>query len=771
MIGSRHLNVTFWGATMNDLRLNQTFQATGAPFTEGEVLRIVWITNQGIVAMIPLMQSYSQRKPPTFIQRTTVEQWILGGQLNAVEVRPTPYALLDDKALMKSLLNQRGKPKGQGLYPLEFRKKWQAILLPISAHASEYWEGASSLRSLIARYGPDSHAASIQSIYLELYRFWANGSDPLAILPTTRKCGGKGNQRSGAGVSLGRRRVTANPDLQTAANYPLTAEEISNIRYAWSNFVTPDRSVHAAYRKYLNTYHVEYIERVGGRLIIRHHEQVPTISQFRYHGRKQSQELSAFRLRLIGNDHSLNYRALDGKADVRTFETGLVGVLDASSNDTNLCSIYDPLHELGPARILPVVEITTGYIAGFSQCWNVNEEAANLAILHAGSSKVQYCSRYGLQITEEDWFAMQFAEVIGDHGELHNIASRERTKATKTQLSILPVGRGDLKGSGEYVHAVLHNHDLPGSTGGKIRDRGDPRRNEVALLNSYDYACLVIREILRHNNEEIVPHLLNTEMKQDNVKPTRKEIINWSMAKGYHHFQYVHKDALITSRCPQTEAVVKRDGIYLMALRNGTTGDQLILPDHRYLSEWCNEKGWLETSRRSGSWHINVYYNPNDLSEIYYLDLDDGLQCLKLATTDPLLAERVTWMDAVSDVITSPDRLRLVRHDQTEGAAASDLDREIDIQNAKERRREIEEYRGKPAASTAKKRRANRTNEVSHGGNVPVHFPDTGSQTPDSESFPQLSPDSTKSGSQRSSSDSAVDEIERFLRKGEGMQT
>lgn len=252
-------------------------------------------------------------------------------------------------------------------------------------------------------------------------------------------------------------------------------------------------------------------------------------------------------------------------------------------------------------------------------------------MLNAASSKVDYCARHGISINGDEFPQVHFNTLLVDRGEFICNDVREALSNINTSLEYVQTGRGDLKGQVEAMHHTLHatsSHQIPGTTRGKRRGRGESDPALEACLNIHEFTADLIRAIIYHNTKEPVPRLLSTEMLHDGVQPTRMSIWQWARKKGYVAYLNCDEDHLIAQLCPLIEAVVHADGVHLIAKNEATAGYEVVVRSLRYLGPIAEQLNWLETARRRGKFRIRLYHNPYDLRRVWYLDPAAGRSSL-----------------------------------------------------------------------------------------------------------------------------------------------
>lgn len=689
-------------------------------------LRVLHVDRaQDRVIIIPIDQS----KPHRFIERDA------GEILSFLEAKEETLKLLehgdlDPRANLSDEELARRYPAakvGETSFPLKYRKKWRPVMERLKELIGQVWTGTVSMHQALkqACSGTD---IPVQAAYGPAYAFLASGEDLDAVLPRTSDLGKKGVPRAGDGKSRGRPKLpdADQPNVPVKKNFGLTKFHIEQMQEFHRILVGAGVSVGDAHKRFLQTHFRKGWKKQNGvdLPVLMEDGQRPSLNQFRIHGPGDNPDEAAWRKHLSGFEFESNFRALDGNDTPQTFQTGVLAEEDASSGDTYLVSIFSRLRTVGPCRVIPIVDNAVGYITGLHVGWSVNSDAVQLALLSSMSSMVDLCRRFGFEIDEDDWIEIQHLVYRIDRGEANCKDIRELLEKLESGCEIVQTGRAELKGTVEGTHSALHHHDHDGSTKGRMRKRGEVDPASQAILNIYEFTRDVIRAVLYHNNKQLVPHLLTTEMKRDGVRATRKEIMLWARRKGYERSVLVHPDKRITHLCLQMDAVVRRDGVYPILRRHHDQGDEIILKKLRYLGTFVSDKRWLELVRRRGkSFRIRVYYNPIDVRKIWYQDPDAGLQALTLASKDPLLAQYGTFEDCLQDQANETPGNRDLKHEETQ--ARSDMLAEKDAAQATARREKkkeaaLQKPQGGGSNRSAQGRRENRKDELNATGPSPA---------------------------------------------------
>jgi putative transposase len=704
---------------MTELIQNQVINViSGLPAVHG-LVRVLWI-DEASDRVITIALDQQRRQAPQVCSLEQLRDLMSKQEILPAQWTPNPLSLLTDDEIGKRFPSRNLE---QPSYPLAYRAFWWSVIEPITLQAPAIFSGKYTLGSLIAQRA-DELKISRQRIYLILYRFWAQGSTKSALLPDTPKCGARGMSRAGKDVRFGRRNLAAQISQSENTNYPLLAQvDIDRIQFGWRTYVRVNVPIRDAYIKTLQLFYVKEWEQRGHQLLpnLKDSTERPSEKQFQYHGERQDPSERAYRKHLSDKEWALNHRALSGKKRVGLQRIGAVGQADAATNDVHLVSVFDRTKVVGPCSHLLIVDEFTGLIVGFYVGWSVDSEAVKLATLHAASSKVDFCARYGIFIEEDDFPKAVFGVLRVDRGEFNSEAVRQAFENIHSSLEYVATGRGDEKGLVEGKHHSLHassGHKLPGTTYGQMKKRGERDPALDSCINIHEYVTDLIRAVIHHNTRAPVNEQLTTEMRQDGVMPTRIAIWQWAKRKGYVAYVDCSLDRLIANLCPQITAVVKADGIYLVHRRGHGVNDEIILHNLRYLGTFAERQGWLENVRRRGVFRIPVRYNPYDLQTIWYIDPDTGLQAFELITSDPLLGKVATMKDIL--LSHTWQKVDLGPYEERALQSLSDMAilRESTVSDAQEEQRadfnSLEKLPSKK--KRLEKRKENRSTEVARSG-------------------------------------------------------
>ena len=185
--------------------------------------------------------------------------------------------------------------------------------------------------------------------------------------------------------------------------------------------------------------------------------------------------------------------------------------MDATQADIYLVSRQDRSTVVGRPYIYLAVDTATQLIAGVYVGYSCDETAVMACIAQAASDKVEYCARYGIEITQEQWPSVGMpTEIITDQGrEFFGPRMSEMCRRYGLEVLTLPPFRPDFKGTVEKSIDLLQQRYKPMLRGrGVIEDDAQERwatdYRTQATLDLDDFTRIVIHSILYLNSGRLV---------------------------------------------------------------------------------------------------------------------------------------------------------------------------------------------------------------------------------------------------------------------------
>ena len=415
----------------------------------------------------------------------------------------------------------------------------------------------------------------------------------------------------------------------------------------------------------------------------------------------RSADSAAAARRLVGEgEWARDYRPLIGSARDGVFAVGQVGAIDASPIDVNLKACFDRSQPIGVGRGLFVRDVWLGlYVGSHVAIGGIGSDEAKLAILSGATDKTELLKRYHLDLPAEDFPCFLFNKYLSDNGELRcKDGITTIADSVGSRLELVASRRADRNSVAESGHRSRHrglDHRLKGTTHGRQRKRGEASPIANALLTQYEYVRLLLLWMHWVNTKQDVPHLLTAEMRRQHVKPRRIEIYRWALKNGYFAGRTCERNYLRAHLLSTFTASVQRNGLVLH--RPGAPrGTVELLKSARFNSLYLGESGIIRRGVNGSQKHIQVRADPNDLSEIYYLD-DKGIHLIPNTTDDEILKHE----GCIADLGAMNDADRLFRTE-----TQSERDQDAMDQRA---------FREETQAVAARKKRARSSRNRSSG--------------------------------------------------------
>jgi hypothetical protein len=543
-----------------------------------------------------------------------------------------------------------------------------------------------------------------------------------ALLPAFGRCGGPGKEKFSqadtgrpdfAAKQLGKRRHA--PTLSKLTRQLL--------RLGWRKFKKPGVSDRVALNRIKADSFAKSISWNGTDCIVQLKDEAAdlTTAMLRYWGTKEDGDLTGEEL-LAGQTPSRREYVRRLNAQKGRFDT-LNGkaFIDSTSADQTLRSASTALKVLSSPWRTEVLGGGIDYIFGIHVGFeSPSATTALLAALHAAGDKVALCERYGHIIGPRDWFSMTFHSFEMDNGEgkgktvLRTLEDMESSMHFGAAYDAINKSIGE---SGHHSRQAQLDHLLPGSTLGRRKRRGEPDRSQLARLTFDDYMHLLIKEILRRNNEEYIdpPRL---EMYEGIQERTRRGVVEWMIKHHYLSSAPVDLSVLRASCLPRLKGVMHGNGVRIF---NPAIRDAHLVPGLLYRSDWLERSGMLAGAHRRAR-RLEVHMNPSDLSHVW-VNID-GMKRLELISNDPDL-ERLCLLDWLS--ICADNKLKgylskaLEVSKQINQVATIE---KITKQRNAERAEEIKALNRKPTKTELKReRRANTTIEAAAHTGIPRPLP------------------------------------------------
>lgn len=393
--------------------------------------------------------------------------------------------------------------------------------------------------------------------------------------------------------------------LLRAQSHPVRAEGIhtANIAKGLNRFYYSMKkfSLQTAYELTLQ----EFYRNEDGELM----DEYPTYGQFYYYYKCHKNHSRLIISRDGMGTYQRNSRPLTGGK----MEEQYIGVyeMDATEADVNLVSRYDKKF-IGRPYIYLAVDKATRLIAGLYVGFDNTASAVLQCLANAAEDKVDYCARYGIEISAEDWPSSGLpCKIRTDRGrDLMSGRVKDLCATFGMEISYLPPYRPDLKGSVEKAFDCIQHRYKPilrgsGTIDNDSVERGLPSYAYDARLTLDEFTKIMISCVLYYNSALVIKSYTQpAEMTGHDVRPVASDLWAWYAAKGDAYDRRILADPLTLHLMllPRADAKMSRRGIEF----NG-------LFYHAADIHHAMVQAAVEGKRK-----ITIAFNPNDNSTVYW---------------------------------------------------------------------------------------------------------------------------------------------------------
>ncbi len=335
---------------------------------------------------------------------------------------------------------------------------------------------------------------------------------------------------------------------------------------------------------------------------------VPTFRQFE----EWYYRMTNFRERRVSRtgekDWNLNGRSTLQQGISAAYAAGVVASIDATVWAIELVSDDEHARYIGSpivfrARCRDYAPLLGIAVSLESASWM----SAASCIANCNEDKVAFCASRGIQITREQWPIVGLpGSYEADCGETHNAKPNAFISITKTELTNLQAGRGDLKPGVEGDWNVLQVA-LCDMTPGAIIERYEEMTTHKwrmqARMTLKEFEKMLILEELKKMHTVRPGLRLPVEMTGAGVDTSPLSMWNWSVENRGGGLRAFDHDAVRLSLLTIDKGAVTSDGLLFKGLLY--TADELEVT-HAY-----------ERARASKRRTLNIAYDPRLVDNVY----------------------------------------------------------------------------------------------------------------------------------------------------------
>ena len=458
-------------------------------------------------------------------------------------------------------------------------------------------------RKIMLKEKSESTGIAVSNLYPHLGRYWRGGKVPDALLGNYQICGKCRDPYKDNSTRVGRKKKPG------AAGKTLTVKDLQFFQDAIvSHHLNGDKlSLEKTYKRLLRE-HYTIKDKNGKSVAQMSPDDIPSRKQFFYWYTTNKDILEEAKSQDGETSYNLKNRAELGRTETHVYGPGMASQIDATTADIYLVSRNDRSAIIGRPTMYFLMDAHSHIVTGMNislepPSWN----NAARTILNAIENKVDYCKRYGVNISEEEWPCQNLPSVIlGDRGEMESKTADLLVKHLGITVENAPPYRADLKGLIEK-HFDLINIDMASLPGKVKKDFGQRCTEDYRLkatLDIFQFTAIIIRCVLQYNNYHYMKNYRKTpQMRQLHVKPIPLELWNYGIRYMSGGLRAMNREYVRYHLLPKGEASITKQGISF---------------DGRYYScEQAEQEKWFDMARTQHSWKVTCAYDPCDAALIY----------------------------------------------------------------------------------------------------------------------------------------------------------
>lgn len=414
-----------------------------------------------------------------------------------------------------------------------------------------------------------------KKLYRLINRFWEHGQMRNALLASFENCGAPGQMRCAGSRQLGRPldEGTFIPRSRKSVNAGDAHRRKFEIALNWVIDETKSKKIKFTYARVYRRFKrlSPYREEIERATADNRAAQIPTMRQLDTWLTNNVGKLDIDRRILPPHVWQKDKRGLESSADINAPIPGSRYEIDSTVADVYVVADYDRHKVLGRPTIYVVIDVASRMIVGFhvSLRW-ASWDCARQALYNAFTDKVDFCSRHGLDIGNDEWPSVGIpAKILCDRGEMIGHKARVVAKNLGTIIQIAPPYRADVKGIVERRFGIANEdlHFVPGTTLAQLRQRGEPdyRLNSVLTLNEVTQILCSLFHL--HNTQRQFDELFADGLVAQDLAPTPVNFWSFHVSENRHALKQRSKDEIIAALLPSVPASITDRGIKYKEMR------------------------------------------------------------------------------------------------------------------------------------------------------------------------------------------------------------
>ncbi|MEA5025896.1 Transposon Tn7 transposition protein TnsB [bioreactor metagenome] len=557
-----------------------------------KTFRVLWVDPGNIIAWV--IDIEAKKGMPELVKISTLIESLLSG--SAQVKTHDPWI----RSIREGNISKSDK---------KVRNTAYAIISFILEKVKEPGIYTQSRRGSVVKEAAKEFKTSVVTIYTYLRRYWQRGMTENALLGDYSNCG-----RSKV-IAIGpkKRGRPRNPALGRGINVDSDIKQMIQIAIDMKFKTRKNNQIRFAWKWFLVNFFPDYVYFVNGKKRIRIKEGAEVVSyfQFRYWFLKLRQaELVNIMISRQGRiKFELKNRALLSRSDFDVMGPGSRVQIDATVANVYIVSRYNRKWIIGRPVIYFVIDVYSRLVIGmYVGLEGPSWIAAANAIANCAEDKVEFCRKYGIEITSEDWPVKGLPQkIIGDRGEMEGKAVETLQKNLKVFIENTPSYRADLKGiierrfrtTQEKVKPLIPGYVDPGQ-----KERGGRDYRLDGVLDLYEFTQIMIHCVLEYNTNNYLQDYERDEFLVSNdIRPIPRELWNYGVKNVNGGLRYFPEEIVKLNLLPTATATVTRQGLKFKSMR--------------YSCQRAIKENWFERSGMDGSWCVDISYDPRTLDFIY----------------------------------------------------------------------------------------------------------------------------------------------------------
>ncbi|QUM75529.1 transposase [Moritella sp. 24] len=329
--------------------------------------------------------------------------------------------------------------------------------------------------------------------------------------------------------------------------------------------------------------------------------------------------------------------------------------IDSTTADLYIRYPYSNNEHLATGRpnIYLVIDTYSGMIVGLHVGFDAPKwHGAAQALFNAMTDKVEFCAKYGVDITPEEWPCNHpCREVTFDRGGENtdkHIESMIKINTGITAGNFNAYHRGDAKGTVEKTFDTVQTQEVKYEAGKvlKIPNKDAQHASRKSVYTLDEFMHRLIKRIIYLNNYQPRIDSHNFEMSRDGVEFTSQAVYLWGVKNAVMR-PSVSKDQLRYSLLPEGKASVQTKGILFQGLY--------------YSCKKIENDDWLAKARVEKRCNIKIRYSDVSTSHIWWRN-EETKELIQIdLTTRSEAYKNQQWAHVLHRVEIAKDELARIR--------------------------------------------------------------------------------------------------------------